>query len=180
MNDRELLDRFVQDHDDQAFRMLTDQYYDQVYAVCLRELGVAASAEDATQVVFVLFARSADTIRNTEGISAWLFRTAITVTLNMKRAAQRRRERETKGAEMLDTIRKSRNPEQANSEACVRLNRALMSLGEKYRSVIISYYMEEKGRDQIARELGCTYDTVQKRIKRGLKKLQDALTADEE
>lgn len=175
MNDRELLERFVRERDDDAFRMLTDQYYDQVYAVCLRELGVAASAEDATQVVFVLFARSADSIRNTEAISGWLFRTAITVTLNMKRAASRRRDRETKGAEMLDMIQRSRCPEEKNTEACVRLNRALKSLGEKYRSAIIAYYMEEKSRNQIAEELGCTYDTVQKRIKRGLKKLQEAL-----
>jgi len=63
MTDTELLAQFVEEGSKDAFRQLVERHTSMVYAACLRSLEHTGMAEDASQAVFIVFARKAGSIR---------------------------------------------------------------------------------------------------------------------
>jgi hypothetical protein len=57
--DRELLDCFLQHHDEGAFTAIVERHGMMVLAVCRRVLGSAQDAEDACQAALLVLARKA-------------------------------------------------------------------------------------------------------------------------
>src|SRR5688500_376122 len=99
MHDRELLKAYVEDSSQAAFAALVERYIDFVYSACLREVRDAALAEDVTQVVFLLLARKAATLRAGTVLPGWLFQTARFAGKNALRQQEQRRQREQRAAE---------------------------------------------------------------------------------
>ena len=86
-----LLRRYTREDSQAAFATLTARYVNLVYAVCLREVHNPALAQDVTQAVFLLLARTAPSFRSKTALPGWLFRTARFTARNARTREERRR-----------------------------------------------------------------------------------------
>jgi len=62
MNDLQLLERYAETRDAEAFANLVKRYAGMVYATCLRVTGNRHAAEDASQECFLQLARQAGAV----------------------------------------------------------------------------------------------------------------------
>ena len=69
--DRELLRRFVAEHDEAAFQTILHRHGPVVFNVCRSMLANQADAEDAFQATFLVFARRALGIRKATSLGSW-------------------------------------------------------------------------------------------------------------
>ena len=89
MRDRELLIEDVRTGSSEAFTELVRRHAPMVYSTCLRMLSDSHAAEDAAQAAFLVLARKARRLPKRVNLSGWLFMTARTSALQMRRAAAR-------------------------------------------------------------------------------------------
>ncbi|MBN1671631.1 MAG: sigma-70 family RNA polymerase sigma factor [Kiritimatiellae bacterium] len=175
VGDAQWIGQFLKEGSEPAFRALVDRHSGMVYAVCLRGLRDSHLAQDATQAVFIMLARKAAGIRNPRALSSWLFRTANSVVSHMRREHLRRKQREEKAARMAATARLGQFEVAPWSGVAEVLNETVMALCERYRQVLILRYLEGLPRADVARALGCSEETVKKRLARGLGQLRSRL-----
>ncbi len=76
--------------DERAFETLVRTHADAVYGHALRFFGDRATAEDATQEVFIKVFRSLATFDGRSAFSTWLFRVTRNVCLDLARAGKHR------------------------------------------------------------------------------------------
>jgi RNA polymerase sigma factor (sigma-70 family) len=173
-SDQELLDRFVAGQDDAAFRVIAERHGPMVLGVCRRALGCPHDAEDAFQATFLVFARSAHSIRKAQALASWLHGVAGRVSSKLVRDRTRRVRRERGRAP-----RPTSNPVDDLTWAEVRagLDEELQRLPEKYRDVLVLCYLEGKTRDEAAQQLGLTTGVLHGRLERGRKLLAGRLGA---
>lgn len=76
--------------DERAFDTLVRTHADAVYGHALRFFGDQATAEDATQEVFIKVFRSLATFDGRSAFSTWLFRVTRNVCLDLARAGKHR------------------------------------------------------------------------------------------
>src|SRR5688572_4034520 len=87
--DQYLLERFIRLRDESAFADLLERHGKIVWSVCRRLLNVH-DAEDAFQMVLLLFFRKAASIRRPQALASWLYGVAYRTALRLRRAAARR------------------------------------------------------------------------------------------
>src|SRR6478736_10169381 len=90
-SDRDLLDRYVRNRDEEAFEALVRRYGTGVWAACVRLAG--PDAEDAFQAVFLTLSLKAGAV--TGSLPAWLHAVTRRVAANLRRNARRRSEVES-------------------------------------------------------------------------------------
>ncbi|HEY1629120.1 MAG TPA: sigma-70 family RNA polymerase sigma factor [Tepidisphaeraceae bacterium] len=98
--DHQLLEQFVAENSQAAFRQLVERHSHWLYSVCQRRLGDSALAEDATQAVFLALAKRAPQLLREKTISPWLHQAAKFCASNLLRAQSRRRRHEREAAIM--------------------------------------------------------------------------------
>jgi hypothetical protein len=76
VSDRELLRRFAERRDEEAFAVLIDRHGAMVLRVCRRVLAGSPEVEDAFQSTFLALARKAGAIRWHESAAGWLYSAA--------------------------------------------------------------------------------------------------------
>lgn len=76
------------EHD--AFRLIVERYQSMVYSVAYNLLGAHVDAEDAAQEVFLRCYRTLPQYRSESSFSTWLFRLALTTSLDYQRRERRR------------------------------------------------------------------------------------------
>src|SRR5262249_31336135 len=72
--DADLLARFIDQHDEEAFNQLLRRHGPMVLGVCRRVLRHTQDAEDAFQATFLMLVRKADSIVRREALGPWLCR----------------------------------------------------------------------------------------------------------
>src|SRR5262249_932116 len=155
--DRQLLERFVHEADEGAFRGLVQRHGPLVLGVCTRVLGSAHDAEDALQATFLVLVRKAGSIRTPELLGPWLYGVAYRTALKAKAEALRRRHLERRLVEVAslpvtdDLIWRDLRPV---------LDEEVSRLPRKYRVPFVLCYVEGKTSEQAARILGCPQGTV--------------------
>src|ERR1700722_9166872 len=90
-SDAQLLERFVNDGDAQAFEALVARHREMLLRTCHDLLGDAADAEEAFQATVVILLRRAGSIREKDAIGGWLHRVACRVAKRTRVLAARRR-----------------------------------------------------------------------------------------
>lgn len=91
MLESELIQR-LKSGDDSAYRFVVDTYQRSVLNCCFRFVGSRETAEDLTQEVFMEVHRSIRAFRSEARLSTWLYRIAITKSLDhIKRTKRRKR-----------------------------------------------------------------------------------------
>jgi RNA polymerase sigma factor (sigma-70 family) len=173
VTDRDLLLRFANDADQEAFEALVRRHTGLVLSVCRRALSNTQDAEDACQATFLILARKARSGRWQASIANWLFATARRVARDVRRAAGRRAKREGRAAVPESVVPVDR---MTGRELLDAIDEELDRLPPIYREPLLLYYQAELARDEIAARLGIPPGTVKIRLERGRKRLSDALT----
>lgn len=83
LSNHQLLDRFAAQRDEAAFALLVRRHGPMVLGVCRRLLGHEQDAEDAFQAVFLILARKAGAIRQTE-VAGYLYRVAYRIAVRAR------------------------------------------------------------------------------------------------
>ena len=131
-------------------------YGNMLFRLCLIMLGNTNDAEDAVQEVVIKYLQKAPKFENTEHEKAWL----IKVSTNQCKDILRFRSRN----QMVDIDQiKECVKEESDSE----IIDALMTLPEKYKIVLILYYVEGYSTKEIAGVIGKTPSAVKMRLKKG-------------
>jgi RNA polymerase sigma factor (sigma-70 family) len=169
VSDRQLLARFVDHHDEDAFARLVARYCGLVLGVCRRTLRDEHSAEDAFQATFLVLARRASRVRNRSSLAGWLYAVAYRTALRAKTKRHRRREQAlredmTATDDILARVT-SRYEQQL-------LDEELDRLPAKYRQPLVLRYLMGKSNHEVARELGLRLGVVEGRLKRGKDRLR--------
>jgi RNA polymerase sigma factor (sigma-70 family) len=172
-SDAILLDRFVEQWDQAAFRDLVGRHGPMVLGVCRRILRDPHAADDAFQATFLLLARKAGSVRKRGSVGPWLYGVAQRVALEARGTTARRPvptplDLEVPGVDDHDGLERD--------ELHAALHEELGRLPEKYRAPIVLCYIEGLPHEAVARQLGWPLGTVRTRIARGRDLLGARLT----
>jgi RNA polymerase sigma factor (sigma-70 family) len=160
ISDDQLLQRFLDSHDEIAFACLVRRHGPMVMAVCQRTLRNRHDAEDAFQATFLVLARKAGSVR--KGVlPAWLYGVAYRTALGGRTAERRRRAKERN---MFRPEATQPDPWQDWREL---LDQELAALPEEYRAAIVLCDLQGKSRKDAARQLGWKEGTLSGRLARG-------------
>src|SRR5262245_48949112 len=85
--DAELMERFINAHDEAAFARLVERHGPLVLGVCRRVLQNHHDAEDAFQATFLVLARKARHIRQRDALSGWLYKVAYHLSFQVSWSA---------------------------------------------------------------------------------------------
>ncbi|MEM6334009.1 MAG: sigma-70 family RNA polymerase sigma factor [Planctomycetota bacterium] len=173
MTDQQALHAYATDGDPEAFASLVRAHQRMVYAVCVRRLGDAAEAEDATQDTFLKLAGQAGRIRGS--VAAWLHRSATTTSIDLARRRSTRR-RHTRAAASASAASDSPAEVSEARELVERIDEAVASLGRADRELICEHYLAGRTHAELAASLGVSRSLVSRRLRRALGRLRDRLS----
>ena len=143
-------------------REAVEKYGDMLYRISLLILKNTADAEDAVQETFIKYFTKAPEFTDADHEKAWL----ITVATNRCRDMLRYRSRhETESEEVLNTY--------AVEKSDSGILEALMELSDKYRIIMILFYVEQYKIDEIADITGVSVSAVKMHLSRGRKLLEE-------
>src|ERR1041384_4496845 len=100
MDDHKLLQQFLSESSQEAFRQLVDRHLPMVYSTACRMVFDSSLGQDIAQKVFLTFADKADSIKPPQVIGGWLYNTTRNIAMHTVRDEQRRREREQTAVSM--------------------------------------------------------------------------------
>ncbi|MFH0908633.1 MAG: sigma-70 family RNA polymerase sigma factor [bacterium] len=160
-------------HDVQAYSELVRRYQRKIYGLVYNMTSNREDAEDLVQDVFVKAYSSLKHFHGNSSFYTWVYRIAVNRTINFLKKRKRRM------AESLDDVNRAieRDPafvelsakespfrDMTITELKERLNRALLTLSEKHRAVVVMHDIEGTPHDEIAKILGCSEGTVRSRL----------------
>lgn len=169
--DRQLVARILSG-DRVACRALYDAHAAGIHRLAFRLTGDAALAEDCTQEAFIRAFDRMASFRGDASLRTWLYRIAVTVTLNAIRKRRRWLQREEELDELLLPPARSRGPDPDLRE---RLTRAIEALPEIYRLVVVMHDVEEYTHAEIGEILGIPEGTSKARLSVARRRLREAL-----
>ena len=161
--------------DRDAFGALVEQYRDNVYRLAYRMCGNAYDADEAAQEAFVAAWRALPNFRGDAKFSTWLYRLTTNAAIDVMRREKRH---QTVGdGEMVDLADDADSPQETveRTEQQEAVQKALATLSEEYREVLLLRYMEELDYAEIAEVLQLPSGTVKSRINRAKAALKTAL-----
>lgn len=169
LSDAQLLDRFAQHHDEQAFEVLLCRYGPMVLGVCRRLLHQAHDADDAFQATFLVLVRRANSIGRRELLANWLYGVAYKVACRLRAAHWHR---------TIDAVAEptaSPGGGLAADEQAI-LHEEVYRLPLKYRQPVVLCYFEGLSNEAAAHRLGWPAGTVSGRLARARQLLRVRLT----
>jgi RNA polymerase sigma factor (sigma-70 family) len=170
--DEQLLQRFTEGRDEEAFAKLVERHGPLVLSVCRRLVNHEQDAEDAFQVTFLVLARRARSIRKRGSLSSWLYGVAFRVACKERAgAAQRRRhEHELRGRPAANGT-----PDADWRDVRGVLDQEVSRLPAHYRDPVILCYLQGQTAEEAARQLGCPRGTILSRLARARERLRGRL-----
>jgi len=141
------------------------RYKDMVYRICFAYMKNCADTEDAVQETFVRLIKAGPVFESLEHEKAWLIRTASNLCKNSLRHWWRKREN------IEDYEGLSANGEFEVDETF----RVVMSLPDKYKTVVYLYYYEGYDSVEISGILGKPQSTIRYFLSNARKILRDKL-----
>jgi serpin B len=176
VSDRQLLERFAEQHDESAFETLVQRHGPMVLGVCRRVLAEAHDADDAFQATFLVLVRKAGSLPWRETIAPWLWQVAHRVALKARSNAVRRRTSEREAGEMAALESQSETTGNLDRrELRAVLDEELQKLPDKYRAPLVLCYLEGKTHQEAAGELGWPRGSLAKRVVRAEELLRERL-----
>jgi RNA polymerase sigma factor (sigma-70 family) len=154
-SDQELLDRFRNSGDQQAFTALVRRHGKAVLAACRQVLTGPADAADVDDVFQATFLALVKKVKSVDGttLGGWLYGVAHRLAVRARSDARRRADRETTAAKRART--ESPPPDLLWQEAVEILHAELDRLPERYRGVLLLCYLDGQSREEAAANLGC-------------------------
>ena len=167
-----------------AYNELVARYQRRIYALVYHMTSNREDSEDLVQDVFVKAYRSLAYFKGDSSFYTWIYRIAVNRTINFLKKRKRTSamslddvdqaiERDPSYVEL--SARESPVRDMAITELQEKLNKALQTLSEKHRSVVVLHDIEGVPHDEIARMLGCSCGTVRSRLHYARAQLQNEL-----
>lgn len=168
-----LLQDYVKNGNEAAFRELVERYVNLVYSISFRRVGGDAElAKDVVQSVFCDLAQKARSLLGDVQLGGWLHRHTCFVASNALRREQRRYTRERQSVGM----NSPHEPTQSSwQELAPELDRAVDELDTPDRTAIVLRFYEQADLRTVGATLGISDDAAQKRVSRALTKLRTLL-----
>jgi RNA polymerase sigma factor (sigma-70 family) len=170
LSDGELLARFAEHQDENAFESLLQRHGPLVLRVCRSVLADAHDAEDAFQATFLVLIRRAAGLEKRPYLGAWLHEVASRTARQARLLGLRRKAREHRATRTL-----SENARVPTHDVRPVLDEELGRLPEKYRAPLILCYLQGKTNAEAADQLGWTRGTIAGRLARARDLLRSRL-----
>src|SRR5262245_53774406 len=168
--DGDLLARYVRGRDESAFAAVVQRYGGLVLGVARRQLADRDQADDVFQATFLALARAADRLGRHAPLANWLYTVALRQSRKLRARAARRRGYETAcvappapSADPLEEI--------TGRELLRVVDEELARLPEKFRVPVLLCGVQGLSREEAARQIGCSVNTVKGRLERGRQRL---------
>lgn len=169
----------------EAFETLVQLYQASIYNVAYRILGDPSEASDAVQETFMKIFRGIKTFRGESGLKTWIYKIAISESLNRQRFWRRWRrhapfsldERVNRESSLPEIVDPGPTPESALAQAEIEgvVQRALERLAVEHRIVIVLRDIEGLSYDEISEMLNLSLGTVKSRLWRARSELKEKL-----
>jgi RNA polymerase sigma-70 factor (ECF subfamily) len=179
-SDRELMAR-LRAGDREALAPLMARHYRRVYRIALSYLRQPDDALDVVQECFVKAYQHAGRWDGAAEAGPWLARIAVNLSIDRWRRNKRRLQTFTPLAEgdhdgALAVVDHDPDRSIAGREAGERLHKALATLPERQRAVVVLRHYQDLSLDEIARALGMSLGTVKSSLHRALHRLRAGLS----
>lgn len=166
-----------------AFAEIVELYKDKVYLICYRMLGNTHEAEDLTQETFLRAYVNIDRYNINRKFSTWIYRIATNLCIDRirKKKPDFSLDAQIKGTDGLTMYSQLSSPRSLPEDEVVEMEiqdivqKAIMNLPEKYRTVVVLKYIEELSLQEIAEILEMPIGTVKTRLYRGREALRKQL-----
>jgi RNA polymerase sigma factor (sigma-70 family) len=171
-SDFELLSRFAQGRDAEAFAQLVHRHAGPVWAVCRRLLFSEADREDALQATFLALARQAARLDRRAPLGCWLHTTAWRIARKAQVRAQRF------GAHQLPANHPTCSDvlcEVSSRELLRIVDEEVERLPKPLRAPLVLCCLEGRTRDEAAQAIGCSVPVVKSRLERARRLLRQRL-----
>ncbi len=193
MNDDAQLIRQVLAGQGASFGLLVQKYQDRLYNTLVHVIGNAEDAKDVTQEAFVQAMLKLETFQGGSAFYTWLYRIAFNAAISFrrKRGAMRRAEegrwdqdgRAREGALRDGRVENKRAYAGGDSpsdriereERCAQVRRAMDTLAEEHRVVLVLREIDGCCYETIAEVLDLPVGTVRSRLHRARMQLRDQL-----
>jgi RNA polymerase sigma factor (sigma-70 family) len=170
--DAALVERYAAVRDEVAFQELVRRHGPMVLSTCSRMLRHRQDSEDAFQAVFVILAARCRALRRVRSLGGWLHGVAVRVCYRSLRT-NRRRARWFAVTEHDEPARE--NEDNHVCELYEVLDEELTALPAKYREAVILCDLEGHTREEAARILNASANTVNTWVDRGRRRLRERL-----
>jgi RNA polymerase sigma-70 factor (ECF subfamily) len=186
LSDHELI-RLMLAGDEDAMAQLYRRRHGSVYRFALQMSGSQAVAEDVTQEVFLFLMHGGKAFDSTRGsLSAFLLGVARNYVLRRLRADQALVsfgddfEEESVSSTLQTAVEESPLHSLTRAETIEAVRKAVLSLPERYREVVVLCELQEMSYGETAEVLGCAIGTVRSRLHRARALLMEKLQPQEE
>jgi len=157
--------------DFEAFGRIVDAYQARVFGFVKRMLPSDEEAMDVTQEVFIKAYQAVSRFDGRSSLRTWLFKIAYNLCIDRSRKADRSLnvvslEPTFEGDESYDLPDRRWNPEDAllNTEFAEIVEKAVASMSEKLRTVLLLHDKEDMGYEEIAKTVDVPVGTVKSRL----------------
>lgn len=149
------------------FVAAAERYKDMIYRIALNYYGNPSDADDTVQDALLKLYRWQKPFESEEHLRSWLIRVTVNLCKNGLRWAKLRRHAALEDVEVPVQFQ---YPEQSE------LYQTVMSLPERYRTVLYLFYYEELSINEIAAALSIKPSAVTTRLSRARQQLKAKLT----
>lgn len=172
-----------QDH--AAYAALMARYRGKIYGLVYNMTSNKEDTEDLVQEIFVKAYTSLPKFRGQSAFYTWVYRIGVNRTLNFLGKRKRRQayslndvDQSVERQEAYLKISSKESPfrDATISELQESLNKALMTLSEKHRTVVVLHDIQGMPHDKIAEILDCSPGTVRSRLYYARQRLQAELS----
>jgi RNA polymerase sigma factor (sigma-70 family) len=174
LSDPELLKEYAQTRSEGAFNEIVRRHVDFVYSAALRQSGSHATAQDVTQVVFIVLARKASALCPETVLAGWLFRAVRYAVRDVVKTSVRRQRREQEAAAMQQTD-SPEGLEPAWEQIAPLLDESLAKLPARDRDAILLRYFKNLEWAAVGAALGLKENAARVRAARALEKIRTRL-----
>ena len=156
------------------FEAIASKYYEPLYRFALSLTGAEADACDLTQQTFYIWATKGHQLLDRRKVKAWLFTTLHREFLSIRQRAVRFPHVELNDANDDLPVIPVTMVEKLDGAGLIE---SLATIPEPYRAALSLFYMQDYSYKQIADILGIPLGTVRSRISRGIRLLQNSMSA---
>lgn len=175
-DDTGVLIRRVQNGDLPAFNLIVDQWKDKIHQFAYRFLMDSDDANEITQKTFIKAYQKIDTLDEPGKFSPWLYRVANNLCIDELRRAGRKNVDTIANWSEHESETKSPQKNLEKSELSELLQKALMTLPDEQRVVVVMKQYEGFTFREISEILQQPENTVKSRMYYGLKSMRSTLT----
>jgi RNA polymerase sigma-70 factor (ECF subfamily) len=151
--------------DKNAYALLVDNYYKQIFLVCLGVVGNIHDAEDIAQETILKGFQEISKLRKSTQFVPWITKIAKNLSINFIRRKQR-------GRQIIEESTKQPGKEQYPNE---NLQRAIADLPMEIRLPLVMYYFDGQSVNKVAENLDMSTSAVYSKLREAIKELHKLL-----